>query len=284
MVLVGRKPELDAESSSDSSLGSSGFDDVRTTMDRRQILQLGAALTTLPLTGCGASAPMPQPAPTTGTAPPAGEKAAVVTPEPAATAENSAPPPEDKGADAAAADAKEEPPKVSFTRVIGKVGRNHGHVLTVTLADVMAGAEKTYDLKGKSGHTHAVTLSADDMKSLQEGKIVRTKSTTHGHAHYVLVRCAPAEDPPDWVSVVRFSSSGKDEHEIVVTAADMAAKVEKTYDLQGLTGHNHQVTLTTADFEHLLKGGPVTRPTTRTPGDTHLHTVTIEYRVKKATT
>lgn len=251
-------------------------------LDRRQVLQLGAALTTLPLTGCGASVLPPEPAPTTGTSAPAGDKAAVATPEPAATAGNDAPPPEEKAPEAPAAPAREEAPKVSFTRVIGRVGRNHGHVLTVSLADVMAGAEKTYDVKGTAGHTHSVTLSADDMKGLQDGKIVRSKSTTQNHAHYVMVRCAPAEDPPEWVSVVKFSSSGKDEHEIVITAADMAAKVEKTYDVQGLTGHNHQVTVTAEDFEHLLKGGPVTHQTTRDPGDMHLHTVTIEYRVKKA--
>lgn len=252
-------------------------------MDRRQVLKLGAALTTLPLTSCGASALPPQPAPATGTGAPAGDKAAVVTPEPAATAGNAAPAPEEKAPEAPAAPAKEEEaPKVPFTRVIGRVGRNHGHALTVSLADVMAGAEKTYDVKGSSGHTHSVTLSADEMKSLQEGKIVRTKSTTQNHAHHILVRCAPAEDPPEWVSVVKFSSTGADEHEIVITAADMAAKVEKTYDIQGLTAHNHQVTVTAADFEHLLKGGPVTHQSSRDPGDMHLHTVTIEYRVKKA--
>jgi hypothetical protein len=99
-----------------------------------------------------------------------------------------------------------------------------------------------------------------------------------------MVRCAPPVDPPEWVNVCKFSSSGKDEHEIVITAADMDAKVEKTYDIQGLAGHTHEVTLSTADFEKLLKGGPVTHRTTRDPDDAHLHTVTIEYPVKKAKT
>lgn len=255
-------------------------------MDRRQVLQLGAALTTLPLTGCGANELTPEPVPAPRADAPAGDKPAVVTPDTTATAGHTTPPPEpvDKGTDAPAAPAKEEAPSSPFSRVVSRVGRNHGHVLMVSLEDVMAGAEKTYDLTGTSSHSHAVTLSADDMKSLLAGNIVRSKSTRYGHTHYVMVRCAPPVDPPEWVNVCKFSSSGKDEHEIVVTAADMDAKVEKTYDVQGLAGHKHEVTLTTADFERLLKGGPVTHQTTRDPGDSHLHTMTIEYRINKAKT
>jgi hypothetical protein len=246
-------------------------------MDRRQILQLGAALTTLPLTGCGGSTPTPEPVPVAGTS-----KAAVVKPDTTATAGTDAPAPEAKGADTPATPVKDEPPKSSFSRVIGRLGKNHGHVLTVSFADVTAGAEKTYDLAGTAGHPHTVTLAADDMKNLLAGKVVRTKSTTdRGHAHRVVARCAPPVDPPEWVNVCKFSSSGKDEHEIVISAADMSAKAEKTYDIQGLAGHPHEVTLSIADFEKLLKGGPVTLHSTRDPDDAHLHTVSIEYHVKK---
>jgi hypothetical protein len=151
----------------------------------------------------------------------------------------------------------------------------------VSFADVMEGAEKTYAIAGTATHPHTVTLSADDMKSLLAGNVLRTKSTTdNGHAHRVVARCAPPVDPPEWVNVCKFSSSGKDEHEIVITAADMSAKVAKTYDIQGLAGHAHEVTLSAADFEKLLKRAPVTMQTSRDPKDAHLHTVTIEYRVK----
>jgi hypothetical protein len=244
-------------------------------MDRRQILKLGAALTTLPLAGCGASAPTPNPAP------PAGTQAPVVNPTPPATARADAPAPEEKAPEHPAAPVKEEAPRTNFSRVIGRLGRNHGHVLAVSFADVTEGAEKTYKFTGTSGHSHAVTLSADDMKSLLEGKVLRTKSTSdNGHAHRVVARCAPPVDPPEWVNVCKFSSSGKDEHEIVITAADMNAKTAKTYDIQGLAGHAHEVTLSAADFEKLLKRGPVTLQSSRDPKDAHLHTVTIEYQVK----
>ena len=165
--------------------------------------------------------------------------------------------------------------------MVGRLGKNHGHALTVSFADVSAGAEKTYAVAGTANHPHAVTLSADDMKTLLSGKVLRTKTTTErGHAHRVVVRCAPPVDPPEWVNVCQFSSSGKDEHEIVITAADLGARTAKTYDVQGLAGHSHEVTLAAADFEKLLKGGPVTLHTTRDPDDAHLHTVSIEYHVQ----
>ena len=110
-------------------------------MDRRQILQLGAALTTLPLTGCSGGALPPQSAPPAGPPAPASDKAAVVTPDTAATADSSALPPEARSTDTQATPASEEAPKISFTRVIGRLGRNHGHALTLSLADVTAGGE-----------------------------------------------------------------------------------------------------------------------------------------------
>lgn len=250
-------------------------------MDRRQVLRMGAALTTMPIAGCAASALPSQPAPTPAPGAPAiaVEQAAVARPDPAAVAGTSAP--EDKSA--AASPAPGEGPRSSFSRVVGRLGRNHGHALTVSLADVTAGAEKTYALTAASGHAHTVTLGADDMKGLLAGKVVRTKSTTdRGHAHRVVARCAPPVDPPAWVSVCQFSSSGQDQHEMVITAADLAAKTEKTYDVQGLAGHAHEVTLSAADFEKLLKGGPVTSHTTRDPDDAHLHTVSIEYHPDRA--
>jgi hypothetical protein len=263
--------------------GATEFDEARTTMDRRQVLKLGAALTALPLTGCGGSTPTPQPVPAATTPAPAGDKAAVVKPDTTATAGTDAPTTAGKGTDTPATPVKDEAPKTSFSRVVGRLGRNHGHALTVSFADVTAGAEKTYNLTG-GGHPHTVTLSADEMKSLLAGKVVRTKTTTdRGHAHRVVARCAPPEDPPEWVNVCKFSSSGKDEHEIVITAADMSAKGAKTYDVQGLAGHAHEVTLSPADFEKLHKGGPVTLHTTRDPDDAHLHTVSIEYPIKRKT-
>jgi hypothetical protein len=249
---------------------------------------MGAAWAMVPLAGCGASVPDPKAAPLA-----AGNDAILTNsaaktgdPHPAATAGNDASPvaPTENSETAIkdlTADARPDAAlKSSFSRVIGRVGRNHGHLLTVSFADVKAGAMKSYDFAGSAGHPHSVTLSGDDMQKLLAGEIVRTKSTTdRGHAHRVVARCAPPVDPPEWVSVCTFTSSGRDEHEMVITAADLAAKAEKTYDIQGLAGHSHQVTLSAADFQKLTIGGPVTLHSTRDPDDAHLHTVSIEHRV-----
>src|SRR5512140_3293679 len=94
--------------------------------------------------------------------------------------------------------------EVKIERVVGKVGRNHGHTLVVSPADVKAGVTRTYDLTGTSRHAHEVTLTADDFKKLQGGAPVRMPSTRYegrGHLHRVLVKIAPAVDPPEAISV-----------------------------------------------------------------------------------
>jgi hypothetical protein len=162
------------------------------------------------------------------------------------------------------------------------VGKNHGHVFVVTLAEVLAGAEKTYLIAGTSKHPHAVTLTSDHMKTLLTGELLRTTSTQGlTHTHRVHVRCAPAEDPPDWVTVCSAEFTGKDEHEVVITAADMASGTDKTYDIRGLAGHAHTLTLTAADFQKLKKEGAVSIQTSRLEEDAHMHVVIIRYRPPK---
>jgi hypothetical protein len=249
-------------------------------MQRRRVLQMGAALATLPLAGCGAGTPDPKPAPTAASDLPANEKIAAVAPAPPAppSADPAPTAPVDKAPDAA----KDAPPKYTFSRVVGKIGKNHRHVLVVPFEDVKAGAEKSYDIAGAAGHPHSVTLSPDQMKSLLAGQDVRTKSSIdHQHAHRILVKCAPAVDPPEWVNAVTVEFSGKDEHELVVTAADLAARTEKSYDVQGIAGHAHQVTISAADFEKLSKAGNTKMFTSRAE-DGHDHLAVIYNRPPKA--
>lgn len=177
--------------------------------------------------------------------------------------------------------AAESTPRAELVRAVARVGKNHGHVFTVAFADVTAGAEKTYDLTGASPHAHAVTLSAENLRTLRDGQILRVRSTEgNGHSHRLWVRCAPAVDPPEWVSACQGTFTGKDEHEIVIPAADLASTSDRTYDVQGIAGHTHQLTITAADFEKLRKGGPVTRQTSRLGDDSHMHQVTVE-RLRK---
>lgn len=250
-------------------------------MNRRALLQAGAAAATLPLAACAAEqqpvkavAPAPAPAadaasPTAASptaAPPTAAPPTAATPSPA-----SAPPSEQ----APAAPAPAAPP-FELARVIARVGKNHGHLFTVALADVLAGAERTYDLTGSS-HPHKVTLSPDHMATLRSGAILRLKSTLDSnHAHRLWVRCAPPTDPPEWVTTCKASFTGKDEHELVIPAADLASTTDRTYDVQGIAGHAHSLTLTAANFETLRKGGPVTTHTSRLEDDAHMHQVTVE--------
>ena len=71
------------------------------------------------------------------------------------------------------------------------IGGNHGHVLLVPMADILAGAQKNYDIRGTADHTHQVTLTAADMASLQQNLAARETSTvTLSHSHSIVVSCA----------------------------------------------------------------------------------------------
>lgn len=71
-----------------------------------------------------------------------------------------------------------------------RIAGNHGQVLTVTKADIAAGASKTYDIRGTADHTHQVTLTAADMAALQQNMQAQEISTTDsGHSHTIAVLC-----------------------------------------------------------------------------------------------
>lgn len=71
------------------------------------------------------------------------------------------------------------------------IGANHGHSLTVSVADVNAGTEKTYSIAGTAGHSHEVTVSAANFNSLSNNQQVILSSTNeNGHTHSVTISCA----------------------------------------------------------------------------------------------
>ncbi len=71
------------------------------------------------------------------------------------------------------------------------ISANHGHTLSVPEADVLAGVEKTYDIRGTSAHGHSVTLEEADFLLLAQGdSVVVTSTIDDGHIHEVTVRCA----------------------------------------------------------------------------------------------
>lgn len=67
----------------------------------------------------------------------------------------------------------------------------HPHTLTIPEADVIAGAEMTYELGG--AHTHMLTLTTDDFAALQAGESITVMATPGGgnnHPHMVTITCA----------------------------------------------------------------------------------------------
>ena len=75
------------------------------------------------------------------------------------------------------------------------IGVNHGHSLTVPMADVMAGAERSYDIgmSGTPAHTHLVTVNAGAFAQLRGGTPVTLTSTEAGggpHSHPITITCA----------------------------------------------------------------------------------------------
>jgi hypothetical protein len=70
------------------------------------------------------------------------------------------------------------------------IAMNHGHALRVPAADVTAARPKTYSIQGRSGHNHAVTLTAAHFAAIARGVPVTVTSSNNGHTHTVTVGCA----------------------------------------------------------------------------------------------
>ena len=62
-------------------------------------------------------------------------------------------------------------------------------------------------------------------------------------------------------------------HALLIPFADVEAGEDRTYSIQGQSGHDHQITLTAADFDALVAGDDVLL--TSTDGASHTHDVTL---------
>jgi hypothetical protein len=79
----------------------------------------------------------------------------------------------------------------------GTIAANHGHVATVTGAQLQAGGAVALDIRGTADHDHAVQLSVDQVRQVSAGTRVAQASTqsaatpdgygssTPGHSHSV---------------------------------------------------------------------------------------------------
>lgn len=71
------------------------------------------------------------------------------------------------------------------------ITQNHGHTITIPLADLDSTTAKTYSIKGSSDHDHQVTLDPTDLGQLKAGVSVAKTSTDGGttHDHQVTILC-----------------------------------------------------------------------------------------------
>jgi hypothetical protein len=68
-------------------------------------------------------------------------------------------------------------------------------------------------------------------------------------------------------------------HDVQVSADDLAAAADKTYEIQGTADHTHEVTLTAAELDLIARGNGVTvtstEATSPSVGIAHTHSVTV---------
>jgi len=73
-----------------------------------------------------------------------------------------------------------------------QISANHGHVLTIPVADLDSATAKTYDITGAAPHSHQVTFSAAQLAQLKAGMAVTVTSSAFagdGHTHDAAVSC-----------------------------------------------------------------------------------------------
>lgn len=70
------------------------------------------------------------------------------------------------------------------------IAGNHGHALTVPVADLDSPLARVYDIQGAALHNHTVTLSVEQLRALKAGNAVTVNSSsTELHSHEVTVTC-----------------------------------------------------------------------------------------------
>ncbi len=70
------------------------------------------------------------------------------------------------------------------------ISGNHGHTLSIPLADLNSTVAMSYSIQGSADHAHQVTFSATQLAQLKAGQPVTvTSSTTNAHNHDLTEAC-----------------------------------------------------------------------------------------------
>lgn len=91
--------------------------------------------------------------------------------------------------DDAGANVDASPPSCLTNGTIITISANHGHSLTVPIADIQAGVDVTYELQG-GDHTHMVTITAANFGQLASNNAIQVRSTNDAaHSHPIAIGC-----------------------------------------------------------------------------------------------
>lgn len=77
------------------------------------------------------------------------------------------------------------------------------------------------------------------------------------------------------ISACAIVIAGQDDHELVIPESHVRAGTERQYDIQGVAGHTHVLTVTAADFARIVAGEKVDLKSGQGLG--HFHHVYIRY-------
>ena len=70
------------------------------------------------------------------------------------------------------------------------IAGNHGHQVTIPVADLDSTVDVTYNIQGTASHNHVITLTVAQLQMLKEGQDVTVgSSVTLDHAHEVTSNC-----------------------------------------------------------------------------------------------
>jgi hypothetical protein len=68
----------------------------------------------------------------------------------------------------------------------GTISANHGHIATITGAQLTAGGDLTVELTTGNGHTHSVGLTGAEVVQIRGNqRVSKESSSTAGHSHTV---------------------------------------------------------------------------------------------------